>query len=132
MSNDLLLKRTYRPYVTFGELFLPNGVSVKTLERPWINNAPNVSCIPEGKYQVEWLERSASGKYKRCWHVTGVEGRFGILIHAGNIVSHTTGCILVGSMHGTLGGRAAVLRSKPALNKLRRELEGKDFRLIIE
>lgn len=118
--------------MTLGELVLPNGVAVKTLERPWINNASNISCIPEGKYQVEWLERSASGKFKRCWHVTGVEGRFGILIHAGNIVRNTTGCILVGVTHGLLGGQAAVLRSKPALNKLRRELEGEAFTLIIE
>jgi hypothetical protein len=129
--KELILKREYRPYITLGSLLLPNGDSLKTLERAWINNEPNISCIPEGEYLCKWMEASASGKYKRVWHLQDVEGRSAILIHAGNLVRHTKGCILVGKHHGRIKGHDAVLSSKPALNKLRRVFEGSDFKLKI-
>ena len=129
--KELILTREYRPYVTLGSLLLPNGNSLKTLERPWINNEKYVSCIPEGKYLCKWLERSASGKYKRVWHLQDVKGRDGVLIHTGNFVRHTTGCILIGKKHGNLKGKDALLSSKPALNTLRLAFESDDFQLTI-
>jgi hypothetical protein len=132
MLADVHLIREYRPHVTLGTMVLPDGTTIKTLEPPWLNNRSNVSCIPAGTYNCEWLQRSASGKYKRCWHVTGVPGRVGILIHAGNRLAHTLGCILPGKKHGYLGGQDAVLSSKSALNMLRKQLEGKPFVLSVE
>jgi hypothetical protein len=132
LSLALILSREYRPYCTMGVLTLPSGATVRTLERPWISNRTNISCIPEGAYSSEWLERSASGKYKRVWHLSNVESRTGILIHSGNYVRHSTGCILVGLKRGIMGGQEAVLSSRSALNLMRSELEGKDFTLIVE
>jgi len=80
---------------------------------------------------AKWLERSASGKYKRVWHVQDVPNRTGILWHAGNLVRHSLGCTLPGMRHGTLGGMPAVLASGNALNEMRRELEGQDFILVV-
>ena len=127
----VILHRSYRPYCTLGSFRLPSGVILSTIERPWLNNRPNVSCIPPGEYLCKWIERSASGKYKRCWHVVGVDGRSGILWHSGNLVRHSLGCILPGLRHGQLKGREAVLSSKPALNRMRRELGGESFRLVV-
>lgn len=89
-----------------------------TLEKPWLDNKSNISCIPEGVYKAVYLPRSGSGKYRKVWHLLNVEDRFGILIHNGNIVDHTQGCILVGTKHGTLGGKPAVLGSRGGMRTL--------------
>jgi hypothetical protein len=116
---------------TLGVVTLPSGKQLKSLERPWLNNRSNVSCYPAGVYQCKWLERSASGKYKRVWHVQAVPNRTGILWHKGNIVTHTLGCTLIGKSHGRLGGFSAVLSSGAALAVMRRELAGQDFTLLV-
>lgn len=125
------MTRVYRADCTLALLTLPSGKVLRTIERPWKNNERNVSCIPEGRYQVHWLERSASGKYKRVWHVQNVPDRAGILFHAGNLVRHSFGCILMGMKEGRLEGKPAVLSSVAALNVMRSELGGKNFELLV-
>lgn len=100
--------RRYYPNQTKGDLTVINEdagevvFECKTLELPWLNNARNISCIPEGVYKV--VPRS-SKKYGNHLHVTGVEGRSLILVHWGNFVGSDNprtghpdvrGCILVG------------------------------------
>lgn len=114
-----------------GTVILPSGKVIRSIERPWLNNRPNISCIPEGVYPAKWLERSGSGRYKRVWHVTGVPGRSGILFHVGNLVRHSRGCILPGMKWGKLEGVSAVLSSGSALSAMRSELSGKPFRLVV-
>lgn len=126
------LLREYKKDCTLGTLILPSGLILKTLERPWLNNRVNVSCFTEGGYIVKYLPRSGSGKYKRVWHVQDVPKRSGILFHNGNLVRHSKGCILVGRRHGALSGQPAVLSSASGLNAMRKELEGKDFILIVK
>jgi hypothetical protein len=101
------------------------------LERPWRGNKRNVSCIPDGDYQCSFLPRSASGKYRSVYHVRGVRGRSGILIHNGNIVDHTRGCLIIGQKTGFLGGKRAVLASRSALRDLVRLTAKKPFLLVI-
>lgn len=125
------LNRNYEPDWTPGTLTLPSGEELKTLENPWRNNEPNVSCIRAGVYLCRWLERSASGKYRRCWVVLDVPGRSGILFHPGNLVRHTWGCILPGMKHGVLESQPAVLSSGRGMNAMRGELAGLDFILVI-
>lgn len=125
------LYRDYRKNATLGDFILPSGKVLKTIERPWLNNKRRVSCYPEGVYLVKYLPRSASGKYKRVWHVQNVPNRSGILFHGGNLVKHSLGCTIVGLRHGWLGKALAVLSSKIGLNKMRDELEGKDFILVV-
>lgn len=125
------LVREYRHYCTLGSVVLPSGTVLKSIERPWLNNRSNVSCIPEGEYLSKWLPRSVSGKYRRVWHVQNVPGRSGILWHTGNLVSHSRGCILPGLRHGLLNGQDAVLSSLTGLQVMRRELGSRDFKLIV-
>ena len=101
------------------------------LERPWLNNSPNVSCIPAGTYQVDYLHRSASGKYKRCYWIKGVPGRSAILIHSGNIVDHSKGCLIIGKRRGWLAGQRAVLNSRTALGELYDVIGPNSFTLTI-
>lgn len=125
------LVRQYRADHTIGELDVPGAGRLWMLERPWLDNQCNVSCIPEGVYWARWMDRSASGKYKRCWHVQDVPGRSGILIHTGNVVRHTLGCLLPGKRYGELSGNPAVLSSGAAINTMRSIIGERDFLLVI-
>jgi hypothetical protein len=131
MYPVVILHRQYKTDCTLATFTLPSGKQLKTIERPWLDNRANISCYPEGVYMAKWLARSGSGKYKRVWHVIDVPNRSGILWHRGNLVRHSRGCTIVGSRHGSLGGLPAVLGSKTGLNKMRRELAGKDFILVV-
>lgn len=103
----------------------------QVIEPPWKNNERNISCIPAGTYLCKFLKQSASGKYKNCYHLQDVENRTGILIHNGNLVKHTKGCLIIGTTRGFLSGKRAVLSSKVALNALSTVTDKKDFYLTI-
>ncbi len=64
-----------------------------TLELPWKENRQNVSCIPCGKY---WARKWDSNKHGHCIYLEGTAPRGPILIHPGNWVKDSKGCILVG------------------------------------
>ena len=102
-----------------------------TLEKAWVQNKRRVSCIPEGEYTVTYLPRSASGKYQKVYHVRDVPNRGGILIHQGNLTSHSLGCILIGMSHGTLNGERAVLSSRVGLTNFRTYMGTDDFKLVV-
>lgn len=117
MITAYLIRHAVTSEYTRGVLFVEGHV-FHTIERPWLDNQSNISCIPAGVYDVSFLKRSASGKYKNVYHVLEVPDRFGILEHNGNLVRHTRGCIIVGMRAGVLGGKAAVLNSRTAMRKL--------------
>ncbi len=108
-------------------------------ELPWVGNRRNISCIPAGIYPVKYFARSASGKYRDCYHIINVPNRTGILIHAGNVSgdrrknlrTHSHGCPLPGLKLGRLYGQRAVLFSRHALQSIHRVTQRKDFTLEI-
>lgn len=131
MANiSAFLIRQYFDSHTKGDLVIGDQV-FHTLERPWLGNQRNVSCIPPGTYLARYLPKSASGKYRRCWHITNVPNRAGILIHNGNLVKHTKGCPLLGIRHGRLAGKPAVLGSKIAMRRLLSAIGESDFELTV-
>jgi hypothetical protein len=91
-----------------------------TLERPWLNNQRSVSCIPEGSYEVTPFN---SLKHPKTFHVQNVPQRGGILIHSGNVIEHSKGCILIGLKWGFVSGKRAVLNSRSALAGLNNLIE---------
>lgn len=101
------------------------------LEPSWHNNQRNISCIPAGQYQCNYLAKSASGKYKNCFHVTSVKNRLGILIHNGNIYKHTKGCLILGLRTGILASNNAVLNSRTALRQFSNFLNKRTFSLEV-
>lgn len=64
-----------------------------TLELPWKDNKPEVSCIPKGEYRIQ---RVQSPKFGNVFQVMNVPNRFHILIHKGNFTTDALGCILLG------------------------------------
>jgi hypothetical protein len=115
------LKRTYGQKQTIGVLTFVDEKGINqtfaTLEKPWISNNRNVSCIPEGVYKVS---RHYSPTFKECFHVQSVPGRSEILIHPGNFVENSRGCILVGMKHVDLNkdGIIDISSSKMAMTLL--------------
>lgn len=104
---------------TFGVLLDANDYPVcVTLENPWKDNQPSVSCIPAGSYEAMPVN---SPKFGPTWEVIDVEGRTHILFHKGNTHLDTHGCILVGSRYGQLSGIPAVLESNTAFVHLMAE-----------
>lgn len=128
------------PQGTFGKLrVVEEDYECFTGELPWRDNRRSISCIPEGTYECNYLDRTYSGKFKKVYHVTEVSGRTGILIHKGNYCgdeaqgfkSDIDGCILVGKELGRLDGQHAVRRSAAAMDDLLRALGTESFRLSI-
>jgi len=97
-----------------GELLVSQFV---TLELPDNGNQVNVSCIPEGRYDVAKIY---SPRFGKCFHVLDVEGRIGILIHAGNYTRQTRGCILPGMSFYDIDadGVTDVIESMRALSRM--------------
>lgn len=85
---DLELFRRYNPEGTNGELKL---MVCNTIELPWLRNQRNISCIPEGRYE---LKKRVTKKRGQHILVVNVKGRDGILIHpANNALKELRGCI---------------------------------------
>ena len=115
---------------TFGRLVLGDQV-LHTLELPWLENLVCKSCIPAGRYRVNYLKKSYSGKYRDVYHIVEVGGRTGILMHKGNLVSHTLGCVLMGLIKGLLGSEPAVLSSAVAFERLHQWAGRESFMLNV-
>jgi len=113
----ITLKRiAHTPEGVFGVLMHEGHPFALTAERPWLNNARSISCIPPGTYTCS---RNQSPKFGEGWLVRDVPNRSHILIHKGNIPTQDShGCILVGEIFDLLNGKAAVLSSKQAFNQL--------------
>lgn len=85
---ELELFRNYEPDGTNGELVLK---VCNTIELPWLQNQRNVSCIPEGRYE---LKRRVTQKRGQHLLVMNVKSRDGILIHPANDAKkELRGCI---------------------------------------
>ena len=114
------LRRSYLPHCTLGELRLPGQRTLFTIEKPWRDNQPNISCIPEGTYVVE---RYSGTKFKNVFQLKNVPGRSAILIHIANWAKEVQGCIGVGMKLST--AEYMVLNSGDAMDVLRESLPEK-------
>jgi hypothetical protein len=129
MKQLKLFRVTEFDKATFGVLTVNGQPRWLTLERPWLDNEKKVSCIPLGKYKV--LPRY-SPKFGPTWEVQNVPNRSHILFHAGNVVSASLGCILLGGLFGKLDNQTAILRSKAAFEEFLAELkEDTEVELVI-
>lgn len=118
-----LMRVLYNHSFTKGILTYNDEVLCHTLELPWLDNARNISCIPDGVYDVI---RYKSQRFSDCFRFVYVPNRIGILLHAGNTVKDTQGCILPG-----LDTAAnSVIKSKDAMYRLLSVLPDK-FKLTI-
>jgi len=116
--------------VTTGVLCISSTPLVLTLERPWKDNQPNVSCIPEGKYICK---RVHSPHFGETFEVMDVVDRTHILFHKGNYVEDSKGCIILGSTFEVRKGVSFVATSKMAFDRFMELLKTEtEFYLIIK
>ena len=132
-----ILSRTYGDKETKGLFSVMEGCDrlyeCKILELPWINNIPNISCIPAGEYVVKRYKSATRGI---CFKILNVKNRSDILIHPGNYVAgdkiDSKGCQLPGSGFKDINkdGFIDVINSKRTMDILRKILPN-TFKLII-
>tara|TARA_R110002012_G_scaffold318122_1_gene535686 strand:+ start:3052 stop:3534 length:483 start_codon:yes stop_codon:yes gene_type:complete len=130
--NLLIIRDTFSENSTIGELFVNGERFCDTLELPWKNNVRNISCIPDGEYNVRlrYPRESATRDYLHLL-VQEVPSRDYILFHRGNSADDTSGCILVGQG----SQQDIVYNSTLAMDLLIKEiinLGGKNIKLIIK
>jgi hypothetical protein len=127
----LLVKREFFAEVyTIGKLYVDGVYFCDTLENPVRPDGvkiPNETAIPYGTYKVIV---NFSPKFKRLLpRLLNVPMFDGILIHRGNSVKDTSGCILVGENKV----KGMVLNSTPYEEKLVELLKDKkDIEITIE
>ena len=114
---------------TFGVLVFENIPFALSLERQWLDNKKNVSCIPAGEYICKRVD---SPRFGNTFEVTDVENRSHILFHKGNLYDDSHGCILVGEEFGQLGSDSGILSSKAGYNEFMSIMSDVDeFRVVI-
>jgi hypothetical protein len=135
--TKLILSRKYTPQETQGLYLIMDGFTELyrcfCLELPWLNNQHNISCIPEGVYDVE---KYSDAKHPNCFWIKNVPNRDGILIHIGNWATgkhvDTEGCQLPGTDWMDIDGNGTmdIIHPDVALANLNKFLPDK-FKLII-
>jgi hypothetical protein len=119
-------KQTHGTLTIYDEDTNEEVFKCRTLELPDRDNQRNISCIPEGHYDV--VPRT-SAKYKDHLHILDVPNRSLILFHWGNYAgsinprtghSDIRGCVLVGKAFVDLDGDglADITSSKNTFKKL--------------
>ena len=114
---------------TFGVLRQREIPFALTLERPWVDNQSNVSCIPAGSYTCQ---RIRSPKFGDTFEVMNVPNRSHVLFHKGNTLDDTHGCILVAEEFSGTFERPMIVSSARGFGEFLALLEGQTtFDLLV-
>jgi len=142
MQNLLLVREKSTPQGTPG-VITGMDFSFESLEKPWLDNEPEKSCIPEGTYELRYEYSEHFAKIYpelepkgMCYHVHGVPNRSGILIHNANRQEQLLGCIALGLTAGVMPDSTgkpvkAVMQSKAAIKSFHEHLAGQPATLEI-
>ena len=123
---EIVLQRfAYHPSGTLGVLTL-GDLRLFSIERPWLNNERNESCIPEGEYDLVWQQ---SPRFGMCYEVVNVPERSRILFHVANYASDVEGCIGLGL--SLMEDRVAVASSRNAIKKFHAKTDKARCRLTV-
>lgn len=127
-----ILQRFRQDIVTFGKIDfgIKNQKDIYTLELPWEDNKPGISCIPQGIYNFFPFKSPHNGD---VWKAIYVPNRSDIEIHSGNYANYgmnngvlfepqIKGCILIGL--GIEENIPMITKSRLAMNYLQ-EIVGK-------
>ncbi|MEM1258833.1 MAG: DUF5675 family protein [Bacteroidota bacterium] len=104
----------------------------ESLERGWVNNQQNISCIPEGEYPLV-LEYSPRFK-KELWEIKEVPGRSECKFHSANYWYQLNGCIALGNNRKFMDGDEImdITSSRPTMKLFHDALNGqREARLTI-
>lgn len=98
---------------TFGKILLPEYV-IYTIERPWLNNKPYISCIPPGEYKAE-LSHYYRGGYD-TFEIKNVPERSLIKFHKASFATDVQGCVGLGLRIGAVDNRWGVFDCDEAMS----------------
>ena len=129
---------------TFGKMFIGDRVFY-SVERPWLDNQPSVSCVPEGEYELQWLPTTTlvpAEFHEMTWYLDGEtvsaayhshKPRTRCALHIANFPRNVRGCIGFGRQLGSdvWSGEQAVLASRHAMRDLIELLGPNDLTLKI-
>lgn len=110
---ELKLIRKYFPNGTNGDILLEGEKVCSTIELPWKDNHSQISCIPEGRYELRkrWTQR-----FGMHFMIKDVPARSDVLIHPANdALKELKGCIAPVSF---FTGQGKGSQSRVALTKL--------------
>lgn len=114
---------------TFGVLRYGQVPFALTLERPWEDNAQDVSCIHAGRYRCRKVRSSRFGD---TYEICDVPNRTHVLFHKGNFVYDTKGCILVGEEYSGTWDRPFIASSERGFLELMKLLNNApEFDLVV-
>lgn len=141
MNEAILTRRESTDEGTAGVLSF-GGEYTFTMELPWRDNRPQLSCIPKGTYTCVIVR---SPKFGKVYEVKNVPNRSHVLIHSANFAGNSDlgyntqlhGCIApatrLGTMRNSKGDmQLAGLVSRAALTQFMRWADDKPFTLRIE
>jgi hypothetical protein len=150
MAELTLTRFSYSGGETEGILTIENLI-LATIEKPWRNNIPFDSCVPEGEYTLEPFTRPNGDEVYRFYNPEldvyqdeddlaklSENERYLCLIHSGNFERHVVGCIAPGLERGVLFDAKenkqslAVTNSRNAMSSLKEILGNQEHTLIIE
>ena len=112
-----------------------DGYSCYSLELPWIDNTPWISCIPEGEYKAICDLSDTKGGVGVIKLLNGqIDGRTDVWIHVANYAgdrnkgykSEIYGCVAVGSGFDD-SEQKKVYPSSPAMKELLSRLPDREF-----
>ena len=124
----LLQRFAYLDSGTLGKLSVGDW-SCFTIERPWKDNRPNVSFIPEGTYACQPFSGS---RFQDVIQLMDVPDRSYILIHVANFPHDIEGCIGVGDRFVSDSLEPAVYNSKKTLAALMDIFNGHEERMTLK
>lgn len=130
MKKVNLTRFAYTKLGAFGKLYIDDAFIGYTVERPWLNNKPYESCIPEGAYKMV-PSRYNRGGYD-AYEVLNVPDRTHIKLHVGNTMADVVGCVGMGNELGYIDHKWAVLNSKATFTRFMDAMDGCDGSLIVD
>lgn len=102
LINITVLRDTFNDVGTLGKLYINGFFICDTLEPPITLGSQSFArncCVPAGVYKVS-SRMSSRFKCRKYYLNTSHLNRNGICFHAGNVPSHTKGCVLLGVRKG--------------------------------
>lgn len=102
-----------------------------SIERPWLGNAPWLSCIPAGLYLASRGEFSKGNPPYPDLEFHEVPGRTDIEVHAGTKPSDSAGCPLIVESLRNVGEEIHGFNSKHTLQLLLASFDTDDVHILI-
>ncbi|MBO7920945.1 hypothetical protein J5X92_01775 [Alteromonas sp. K632G] len=134
-----LLRHTTDEQGTPGNMFIGPWFA-HTLELPWRDNLPNLSCIPAGDYSMRLVKtRKPIGGRSHLYLIEDVPQRSSILAHAGTwagnkekgLKTSVLGCVLIGYRTGVHQNQRAIFDTRRAIGDFHNILAGQPARISI-